>query len=139
MNTNETKKPIPVMEYILSEDNEGLFTISLVNEPAIMVDFLKFTKQSNTKVEQFKTIDQEKKLVTGAAMIAGMRIYRTDPEIGEYYGYFSADTIKKLVYNYFKNERINSFNLNHDPKEQIIQGVYMVESWFTTENDKSKE
>lgn len=140
METNENKeqKNIPVMEYILNEDNEGLFTISLVNEPAILVDFLKFNKQ--TAIEQFKTISEDKRLVTGAVMIPGMRIYRQDPEIGEYYGYFSADTIKQLVYNYFKNEKINSFNIEHDPKGNITgKGVYMVESWFTTETDKSKE
>ena len=131
-------KTIPIYEYLLEDDSDGLFTISLVSEPAILVDFLKFSKEQKV-VEQFKTINEEKRLVTGAAMIPGMRIYRSDPDMGEYYGYFSADTIKKMVYNYFKTDKINSFNIEHNADSAIKdKGVYMVESWFTTENDKSK-
>src|SRR5205085_2365652 len=131
-----TEKTIPVYEFIFNADDviEGLYNISLVNEPAILEQFLMFNKSK--PIEKFKTVDQEKRIITGPVMIPGMRIYREDAALGAYYGYFSEETIYNLVQKYFKDNKINSFNINHNQSEKIY-GAYVIESWFTAENDKA--
>lgn len=133
---------IPVYEYVVDEnellnsDQAGLKAIAIVDEPAILVDFLKFSKQN--KFEQFKIQNNDKRILTGPAMIAGMRIYRQDENVGEYYGYFSKETISKMVQVFFQKGLINNFNLNHDSKSKA--DCFIIESWFVgAENDKSKE
>lgn len=129
------EEKIPVYEFILSENNDefGLHAISIVDEPAILVDFLRFEKQEKL---QFKISNKEKCELTGPAMIPGMRIYRNDSE-GEYYGYFSKDTIYKMVQSYFKKGKMTNFNLNHSGEE--VNDVYIIESWFSTEGSKDKQ
>lgn len=139
----ENNNRIPVYEFIVdvnelyTSEQAGLKAIAIVDEPAILVDFLKFSKQN--KFEQFKVQDKEKRILTGPAMIAGMRIYRQDENVGEYYGYFSKQTIQDMVQAFFKKGLINNFNLNHNSEDKA-NDCFIIESWFTgSENDKSKE
>lgn len=137
---DKSKKPLPIYkaEFEESDDNEtGLTAIGIVDSPAIMIDFQKFQKQEEIFVQKFATTNVDKRLCVGVAMVSGMRIYRNDPENGEYYVYFDAETIRKMVYSYFKKGAINNFNLNHDPNKKTT-AVYMVESWFTEDNSKEK-
>lgn len=119
------------------EDNEkgfGLTAIGIVDEPAIMVDFIKLNKQ-----QLFKVQNEEKRLLIAPALISGMRIFRRDEQTNEeYYVYFDKETIRQMVYYFFKNNLISKFNLNHNPDE-FVDGVYIVESYFTTEHSQEKE
>lgn len=112
--------------YIDINDNEelGLQAVSIVDKPAIEVDFLKFKDQKICFAK-----NEEKRILSGPALIADLPIYRKNPITGEdYYVVFTADTIAKLVERYSKNNMLNSVNLQHDGN--LINGVYMFESYI---------
>lgn len=73
----------------------------------------------------FKAADKEKRIVSGAAMIANMPIYRRDNTKGEYFVMFKADTIRKIVEKYFRNKFTSNVNMNH---ANVTDGVYVIES-----------
>ena len=73
-------------------DAEGIKIMSLVESPAVEIDFLKFAEQTPL---QF-SIDEEERVVFGVALRADYPIYRISPRIGEYYVVFERDTIKQL-------------------------------------------
>lgn len=108
--------------------------ISIVEDPAIEQDFLLFNK----KIQKFKTINNEERIITGPAMRANYKIERLDDEGNTYFGYFSEETVKKASQIFFKkNSNANDTNLNH---ELDIEGAYVFESWIVSdpELDKSK-
>jgi len=124
---------IPIYEFLFDDPESELLGISIVDEPAIMQDFIKLKNQERVN---FKIQSDDKQLLVGPAMIPGMMIYRVSKEYGEYYGYFTSDTIRKIVYKYFATDSVNKFNINHS--DELIKGVIMVESWFKEgEKDKS--
>ena len=114
---------LPIYEMKLSEQG-GIDAIAFVDTPAIGMKFDYF----NGVNQQF-TADSEQRVVSGAAMVAGMSIYRRDETIGEYYAVFSAETIKSLVQKYFKSNKGNVVNKMHD-SNQMVDGVYMFESFI---------
>lgn len=126
-------KNIPIYEFLFNDPESELLCISIVDEPAIMQDFIKLKTQETIN---FTVQSEEKQLLVGPAMIPGMMIYRVSEEYGEYYGYFSSDTIRKIVYQYFSKGNPNKFNINHSG--EYISNTTMVESWFKEgEKDKS--
>ena len=125
---------IKLIEWELDDVMGELKRISLVSEPAIEEDFLLF----NSQTLKFKTIDGDKKVLTGPAMRPDINIPRKD-ELGNlYYGFFSKDTVRKCAELFFKkNSNANRTNLEH---EFEIDGVYVFESWIVEdpEMDKAK-
>ena len=126
---------IKVIEWEIDDVIGELRRISLVSEPAIEEDFLMF---SGAKYMSFKTLDNEKRIITGPAMRADIKIPRRDENGEIYYGYFSKDTVRKCAELFFKTgSNMNKTNLEH---EFEIDGVYAFESWLVEnpEMDKSK-
>jgi|TARA_R110000744_G_scaffold368523_1_gene478445 hypothetical protein len=116
---------LPFIEFKLTDDVEGLQAIALVDRPAIGVNYQAFDTQ------KFEVINEEQRIVMGAAMIPNLPIYRRD-ERGEYYAVFKKDTIKALVQKYFKESKQGSFNEQHD-QFKILDGVYVYQSFITDE------
>jgi hypothetical protein len=122
------------IEWTIDDVISELRRISLVSEPAHQEDFLLFRSAEMN----FKTLDEEKRIVTGAAMKPDIKILRKD-ERGELYkGSFSKETVRKAAELFFKTgSNLNMTNLEH---EWEISGVYVFESWIVEdpEMDKSK-
>jgi len=116
---------LPFIEFKLTDDVEGLQAIALVDRPAIGVNYQAFDTQ------KFEVINEEQRIVMGAAMIPNLPIYRRD-ERGEYYAVFKKETIKALVQKYFKESKQGSFNEQHD-QFKILDGVYVYQSFITDE------
>ena len=87
--------------------------------------------------QKFETIDEEKRLVTAPVMLAETEILRYNENIGKYNVKFSSDTIEKMMQKYFKENKIHTVNLNHNPKAQQ-DGIYMVESYIVGDRNKSE-
>jgi hypothetical protein len=116
---------LPFIEFKLSEEVEGLQAIALVDRPAIGLNYQAFEHH------KFEVINEEKRIVMGAAMIPDLPIYRRD-ERGEYYAIFKKETIKALVQKFFKESKQGSFNEQHD-QFKILDGVYIYQSFITDE------
>ena len=87
---------------------------------------------------KFQTINNEKRIVTGAAMRPDIKILRRDENGEIYYGFFSKETVRKAAEIFFKkNSNSNMTNIEH---QYEIDGVYVFESWIVenAELDKSK-
>ena len=108
----------------LNDDAEVQF-VSLVDRPAIQKNWNAFKNE-----QKFQIISEDKRIISGCAMLADTPIFRSDASFGDYYVAFSKDTITKIVQKYFKKGYQNNVNLMHDPN-QIETGVTMFESFIS--------
>lgn len=125
---------LPLYEVTVDSD---VYAISLVDDPAIEVDYVYLAKQNPKKVVFLEDEAKEKHMVVGPVLIPDKPIYRNqDGE--EFYIQFSKESIEKLAYNYIKQGyNMTSFTAQH---QYPVNEVYIVESWIkTTENDKSND
>jgi hypothetical protein len=124
-----------IVELILDEEQEegGIEAISIVESPAIESDFVALNNQEIKLAE----IDKEKRILLLALLIPNKPIYRKSDE-GEYYIFFSKDTIVKASQLYLRNGYQNSATLEHD---QTLKGLTLVESWIVEDEvqDKSRK
>jgi len=88
----------------------------------------KLAQIDKTKLS-FQIINEEKRIISGALMLADELIYRNNEKFGEHYVKFSAETIKSIAIKWAKKNFNNHVNLMHDP-EQKVKGVTMFESWI---------
>ena len=111
------------MATVNEEDTDsGISFISLVDKPAIKKDFLAFSEKQNYAIQS-----EEKRIITGAAMIADLPIYRKDDERGEYYIVFSSETIWSLAKKFSREQRYSAVNTNHTDE---VESLNMIESYF---------
>lgn len=123
-----------IVELLLDEESlqAGIQAISVVESPAIEEDFVALKEEARVEL---KTIDKEKRILMGAALIPNKPIYRRNGE-DEYYIYFSQDTVRKASELFFINGNQNKATLEH---QMDVQGTSVVESWIIEgEQDKSR-
>jgi len=123
------------IELIIDEENASLAidAVSLVEFPAIESDFIALKKDSNITLAK---VDEDKRLLIGAALIPDKKIYRFNPETQkEYNVYFSKETIKRASELYLMHNNQDSATLEHDTK---ISGITAVESWIVADKDRDK-
>tara|TARA_R110002051_G_scaffold323889_2_gene418980 strand:- start:150 stop:728 length:579 start_codon:yes stop_codon:yes gene_type:complete len=124
-----------IIELILDEAQNimGIDAISIVENPAIEQNFLAL------KAEEIKLteVSKEKKILMGALLVPNKPIYRTGAE-GDYYIYFSKDTVEKASQLYLKNGNQNNSTLEH---QHELSGLTLVESWIVEDEkfDKSRK
>src|SRR5580658_2714399 len=112
----------PLFKLVVNEDTSdetGVTVVSLVKDPAIEKNFLKFSADdSKGKQFKFSIQDTAKQIVSGPIMIANFPIYRNEKDsegniIDEWDVVADADTIYKVVQKYFKMQRTTNVNLEH--------------------------
>jgi len=133
------KKP-KVIELLINEDIEeaGVELISFVKNPAIKVDFMYFSEETEKEVKDFsfKVIDNEKRIVTGPALIPNQYIKRIDDITGEeFFVFFSEETVRKTSQLFFKRDKQHNANLEHSTE---VNGVTVVESWLIEDESIDK-
>ena len=121
-----------IVELILDDDQmaEGISAISIVESPAIESNFIALKNHA----VQFATVDTDKRILMGPALIPNKPIYRNqDGE--EFYVYFSKATIEKASQLYLKNGNQSKATLEH---EISINGLTLVESWLKIDENHDK-
>lgn len=121
-----------IIELILDEAQikSGIDAISIVEAPAIESNFIAL----NSHKIEFKSVDNEKRILMGPALIPNKPIYRNqDGE--EFYVYFSKATIEKAMQMYLKKGNQGNATLEHDSK---LNGLTLVESWIKVDAEKDK-
>lgn len=122
---------IPVYNAIISDEETGMFKISLVDEPAVMSNFLAFDKAR--KPLMYAIANEDKRIVRGVVMRADFPIYRYDESFGEYYIIYKADTIRQMAEKYLLESRQNDVNLMHEA-DSDVDGVQMVQYFIKDTN-----
>jgi len=128
------EKKLPIYDIILSDEDisQGVGMISLVDDPAIKVNWIKLAKQESLN---FKT-DKEKQMLFGPFLIPNMLIYRSDEFNGEYYVRFSREEIEKIATKF--NEDLNSKNINFMHSDVKVD-AFVAQNWLIeNEQDKSR-
>jgi hypothetical protein len=124
---------LDIIELLIDETKleEGIDAISLVESPAIEENFVALSKQEI----YLKTIDEEKRIIIGLALIPDLEIYRRQGEY-EYNIIFSKDTVRKASELYMKRLKVHNSTLEHKEK---TDGVFTIESWIVEDpkNDKT--
>ena len=162
------KKPKIIKWTLDIEDMRNIVdTISLVDEPAIEVNWMAFKNQkvkelnlgSMTKEEfaalamvaeeqrqQYLPTDvpqerfqqfQGENIIVAPAMIADKLILRLDADGDPLYGFFDAEAIKTAAYAFQKYKLTDRFNINHNTNE-IAKGVYLAETWLVLDTESDK-
>ena len=123
-----------IVELVLNEDddNAGIDAVSVVENPAIEENWVALKKHEI----ELKTIDEEKRLLMGAALVPKKQIYRRNEKTNEeYYIFFSKDTIRKASQLFLKSSNQNNATIEHTKK---IEGMTVVESWIVEDSEKDK-
>ena len=115
---------IPVYDAIITDEETGMFRISLVDDPAVMSNFQAF--DAHKKPMMYAIQDEGKRLVRGCIMRADFPIYRRDEKMGEYYVIYKAEEIRKMAEKYLLEGRQNDVNLMHQEGSDV-DGVQMVQ------------
>lgn len=112
---------------VLENPEEGIFDVSLVEDPAVKQDFVLFSADKMN----FSVIGEEEHIISGVVMLADVPIYRKSPTLGEYYIIFNKDTLKALAERLFREGKQNNITLEHG--ESLVEGVTMVELFIKDE------
>ena len=115
------------------EENEGVYAISLVSDPAIEVNFISLSKNKEIKLA---TINEEQRILVGPILIPDQLIYRNQ-DGHEYNIMFPKETIKQVQHNFVQQGYQNNSTLEHSGK--AIPNVTFVETWIKEDevHDKS--
>lgn len=116
--------------FIKDEAKDGVFAVSLVEEPAIEEDFVAL---STEKIE-LKVADEERRVVVGLALVPEKKIYRF-MKGKEFNIFFSKETISKAQELYMKKLNQKNVTVEH---EQEIQGATVIESWIVEDSKQDK-
>lgn len=121
------RKNKKLYELKIDPENDAIVDfISLVDEPAIEIDFIAFSKQDNLTKELF---NDEKMELMGVVLVPNMKINRVSEKLGEYDVFFSEKTIRDIAQLFFKNGFQNNMNLDHSilPAHSTIYQSFIVD------------
>jgi hypothetical protein len=116
-----------------NESNKGVYGISLVHDPAMEGNFIALSKDA--KIE-FKTVDEEQRILMGLVLEPNKPIYRNQD--GEEFNIvFSEQVIKDLSQNFFKQGYQTNSTIEHSGNR--VEGLSFFESWIVEDSkiDKS--
>ena len=125
-----------LIEMVIDEESDfnGIEAMSIVEEPAIEMDFITLKKQHEVKLAE---VDKEQQILMGPALVPDKPILRRKDD-KDYYIYFKAETVKKAAQSFLVKGNQNSATLEHELK---LSGMSVVESWIVEDNqmDKAKK
>jgi len=121
-----------IVKCVIDENGKlGLTAMGLVDVPAIEETWI---AMSSEKVK-LSSVDKERRMLYGAALIPEKLILRIDKNNEEYYMKFERETIERLAHDFYKKNLHHTTNLQH---QYPVTGVTIVESWLKEGNsDKS--
>ena len=122
---------IPVYRVLVDDERDGMVRVSLVDDPAVMSDFVAFDAQK--RAQMFAVENEDKRLAFGVVARADFPIFRNDPVNGDHYVIFPADTIREMAQKYLTEGRADRVDLMHDGDD--VRGVHLVQ-WFIKDTAK---
>lgn len=118
---------LPIYKALISDDFDSplqIEAVAFVDKPAIERNFMAFREHRRL------TFSDEKRIVSGPAMLSDYPIYRNIEGIGEFFLVFDKHTILSMVQKFFRKGFAQSFNLFHDQKQKVAD-VTIYESFIT--------
>ena len=106
-------KKFEIIELLIDETKVemGVNAVSVVESPAIEESFVALNEH---KIE-LKEVDNEKRILMGAALVPNKQIYRRVKD-KEFYIFFSEDTIRKASELFLMRSNQNNATIEHEKK-----------------------
>lgn len=124
------KDNLPTYNALISDDDEGILVISLVDAPATETNWMCFKEQENIK---FSIVNEDEHILAGVVMVADKPIYRIAPDGTEYYIVFSKDVIKRMAEKMLDDNTFNNIDIQHDGNIIPRDKVKLVELFIADE------
>lgn len=119
----------PLYELLISEEDASdleVNYVALVGAPAIEKNFLAFKEHK----QAFATVDEERRIISGPAMLAEVPIFRSaEADLPDHLVVFKASTIYNISQKFFSKGYNQNFNIMHDPAQKT-EGVCVFESFI---------
>lgn len=122
---------IPDVEMRITDENDSVNCISLVEKPAIESDFIHLSENTI----EMKIVDEDKRIVVGAVLIPNKKIYR-DVNGKKFNMFFKSDTIEQLAERYMEKHNISEATLEHN---ESTTGVFTKEIWIVEDEKQDKQ
>lgn len=126
-------KNIPVFEAFLN-DEIGIFTIALVDAPAMEKNWLAFSKEEPAKPMYYKVLDEAEHKVLAPIIRADFPILRKDDNGEYFYITFSKETIYAAAEKFLKEGFQNVVRLTHKG-DDYVDGFNLVQ-WYIKDSNK---
>lgn len=123
---------LPVYEALISSEDDGIITISLVDDPAVESDFVCFAKDTGKQL--FALSDTSEHLITGCLMKAETPIYRNENGF-QYYIVFSRETIKTMAQKMLSDGTFKNIDTQHNG-ELLPQGALTLMEVYIKDSTK---
>jgi len=130
---------LPVYEITISDEDEtGINLISLVENPAIGIKGMAFSKDESYTMEHYFKEDGDKMVIVGPALVPDVKIRRRNPDGYEYFVVFSKETIEKMVQKFNRYGSNRRINIDHTNK---MVDAFITEDWIVEDPvyDKSRK
>lgn len=118
---------LPLYKAQITDATTGMYTVSLVDYPAVESDFLYFNE--NKKQMTFSIENEEQRIITGVLMRCDFPIYRITDGGYEYYIMYDKATIELMAEKWIADGFANYVNLQHNPLN-YVDGVYLKELYI---------
>lgn len=118
------KMNLPIYNALITDGDEGILKISLVDLPAVESDFVAFDQEKRPLM--FAVENEEERMILGCIMRADFPIYRCDDFRGEYYIKYSKETCKIMAEKLMADDNHNNINLMH-LEGTDVNGVHLVQ------------
>ena len=114
-----------IIEMVIDENDHesGIDAVSLVEDPAIQLNFVALNKHQEVKLAE---VDGEKRILMGAALVPNKPIYRNQGG-EEFYIYFTKKTVRRASELFFKRGYQNNVTEDH---AIALDNNTVVESWI---------
>lgn len=119
---------LPIYQAVINE-GDGIYAISLVEDPAVEQDFICFSKNA-----KFSVADKAKHLITGVIMACDMPIYRNDRGY-EYYITFNRETIETMARKMLEQGTFKNIDCQHNG-DYLPQGMVQLVELYIKDTDK---
>ena len=116
---------------IENEDVDGIFAISMVDDPAIQAWGTYFSKDE----VRFAEVEGYENLFMAPILIPDRKILRVDGEGNPYEVFISAKTVKRLSQLYLEKKYQDQVTVEHNEK---VDGIVLTESWIKESATKDK-
>lgn len=121
-------KQLPIYEALISDENDGIYAVSLVTSPATQSNWTCFSEDQNKQL--FSIQDNDQHLLTGVIMLANTPIYRIDETGYEYNIVYKPETIKLMSQKMLSDGTFNNIDIQHDGELLSKDKVKLVELYI---------
>lgn len=117
---------LPIYEVLIDDEVEGMYTVSLVANPATERSWMAFSEDKKVKLN-FNIVDNEQHKVMCVICRCDFPIYRIDPQtLEEFYVIYHSNTIEKMTQKFLKYGFQSAINIEHNPNN-YVDGVELQE------------